>query len=83
MKALELKAQQLQYLAKIPSFGTPLFGREHEVNEICEKLRKEARLLTLTGPGGTGKTRLSLDIAAFLIPDFADGGSFYRTGRID
>ena len=44
---------------------TPLIGREKEVSEVCDLMRlEETRLLTLTGPGGTGKTRLALQAAA-------------------
>jgi class 3 adenylate cyclase len=50
---------------------TPLVGREKEVSEVCTLLRGgETHLLTLTGPGGTGKTRLALQAAADLLEDF-------------
>ncbi len=56
---------------------TRLVGREREVGEACALLRRgEARLLTLTGPGGVGKTRLALDVAREAAPDFADGVAF-------
>src|SRR5207248_10758468 len=42
---------------------TPLIGREREVAGVCDLLaRPNVRLLVLTGPGGAGKTRLSLQI---------------------
>jgi predicted ATPase len=65
------------YRNNLPLQPTPLIGRENEVSEVCDLLRgEETRLLTLTGPGGTGKTRLALQAAADLLEDFPDGTFF-------
>ena len=53
----------------LPVQATPLIGRERELTEAGRLLRG-ARLLTLTGPGGSGKTRLALQLAADAIEDF-------------
>jgi predicted ATPase/class 3 adenylate cyclase len=58
----------------LPAQPTPLIGREEELRETADLLRGGAtRLLTLTGAGGTGKTRLGLQLAAELLDDFPDG----------
>jgi predicted ATPase/class 3 adenylate cyclase len=64
-------------LNNLPTQPTPFIGREREVAEISDLLRRaEVRLLTLTGTGGTGKTRLGLQSAADLIDEFEDGVFF-------
>ncbi|HEX2224765.1 MAG TPA: AAA family ATPase [Thermoanaerobaculia bacterium] len=58
----------------LPTQATPFLGREREVAEVVALLRfSDARLVTLTGPGGTGKTRLALQAAAELLDAFPDG----------
>ncbi|MDB5079994.1 MAG: adenylate/guanylate cyclase protein [Chloroflexi bacterium] len=65
------------YLNNLPSQDAPLLGRETEVAQACRLLlNSQGRLLTLFGPGGTGKTRLGLQIAARLLADFPDGVFF-------
>ena len=54
--------------------GDAFLGRERELREVVELLdREDARLVTLTGPGGTGKTRLTLQAAAEASDGFPDG----------
>jgi predicted ATPase/transcriptional regulator with XRE-family HTH domain len=61
----------------LPTQRTTVIGRTAEVAIICDRLRHDGvRLLTLTGPGGTGKTRLALQVASELIDMFADGVFF-------
>jgi predicted ATPase/class 3 adenylate cyclase len=57
--------------------ATPIIGRGQEIEHLVTLLRREeVRLVTLTGPGGTGKTRLALRVAAELLHDFRDGVFF-------
>lgn len=59
-------------LHNLPHELTSFIGREREISQI-KQLLFSARLLTLTGPGGCGKTRLALKVAADLVYDFRDG----------
>jgi predicted ATPase len=56
----------------LPMQLTSFVGREKEIGEI-KKIMEQARLVTLTGTGGSGKTRLALKVAADLIEEFSDG----------
>jgi predicted ATPase/transcriptional regulator with XRE-family HTH domain len=61
----------------LPVSPTPLIGREHELHLIPKQLLEPScRLLTLTGPGGIGKTRLAIEVGHVLKPRFADGVYF-------
>lgn len=63
-------------VARIPSSRMPLVGRDDEVDRGRTMLAGGTRLLTLTGSGGAGKTRLAMEIARTSEPDFSDGAVF-------
>ncbi len=67
----------------LPQKLTPLVGRDAERDDVLSLLRRdEVRMVTLTGPGGTGKTRLSLAVAAELLREYDDGVWWVSLGPI-
>jgi predicted ATPase/class 3 adenylate cyclase len=57
----------------LPRPASSFVGRERELSEIVSQLQNGARLLTLSGPGGSGKTRLAIEAASELVPDYKNG----------
>jgi predicted ATPase len=57
----------------LPRPASSFVGRERERREVTTLIREGARLVTLTGPGGSGKTRLALEVAAELVAEFKNG----------
>jgi predicted ATPase/class 3 adenylate cyclase len=73
--------RSLETPSNLPTLRTSFVGREREVARLRELLRGPG-LLTLTGPGGTGKTRLSLRVARALLEDYSDGVFFVELAPI-
>jgi predicted ATPase len=77
-------APQVRRPSAIPAPLTQLIGREQEVGEIRGLLHKDSvRMVTLTGPGGIGKSRLAIDVAAGLTGDFPGGVVFVPLAPVD
>jgi len=65
----------------LPAQATSFLGREQDIIELTELVRA-SRLVTLTGVGGVGKTRLALQVAADVAPDFPDGAWLVELGNV-
>jgi predicted ATPase/transcriptional regulator with XRE-family HTH domain len=74
-------SERAQGAAALPSPRTSFVGREREIKEVIRAV-SESRLVTLTGAGGCGKTRLSLQVAAGAAQSFADGACFVALAPI-
>jgi len=76
-------AQPPAALPPLPAPSSPLVGGERGLETIRQQLLPpEVRLLTLTGPGGIGKSRRALQVAADLVKEFADGVCFVSLGSL-
>ncbi len=67
----------------LPTPASSMVGRRSEVDDLSDLLGNgRSRLVTLTGPGGTGKTRLAVEVASALLPRFVDGVFFVELAPI-
>jgi predicted ATPase len=66
----------------LPVASGPLLGRDGEIAELLGLLQEGRHLVTVTGPGGTGKTRLALQVAAELVGTVADGVYWVSLGSL-
>jgi predicted ATPase len=70
-------------LTNLPAQPTTFIGRQRELAAVLALLRRDnVRLITLTGPGGTGKTRLSTQAAANVLDDYKHGVFFVPLATI-
>ena len=82
-KAHERDAGEARRAGSLPVPATPLVGREPDAAAVSEMVLAEgARLVTLTGPGGVGKSRLAVEAARRLGPTFADGVRFVELASV-
>jgi predicted ATPase/DNA-binding SARP family transcriptional activator len=68
--------------SNVPVPASTLVGRRRELEEVTTTLRGPTRVLTLTGPGGSGKTRLAIEAANMLAEELADGAFFVALDAI-
>ena len=70
------------HIGNLPHPASSFIGRQEEVEALAGQLRR-TRLLTLTGPGGVGKTRLAIEAAAAALDTFGDGMWFVALADVD
>jgi predicted ATPase len=84
IETIAIAEPELQPTINLPVISTPFIGREKELTDIANLLTNaECRLLTLVGPGGTGKTRLAIQVASQLIANFESGIYFISLAPLE
>lgn len=72
------------HISNLPATTTSLVGREKEIAQACAYLQdKDIRLITLIGPPGVGKTRLSLEVGRAALTEFEDGVYFVELTQVN
>ena len=74
--SLDVEPAEVRARRRLPAPATSLVGRRREVDDVVALLGGDSRLVTLTGPGGTGKTRVAIQAAHELTERFVDGVVF-------
>src|SRR5262249_32590333 len=74
-RTLAGKGESAALPTNLPDPGGQLLGRADDLAALVQRVR-DNRLVTITGPGGTGKTRLLVELGRTLTPEFLDGVSF-------
>lgn len=80
--ALAVEPAEIRTRRRLPAPATPLVGRKAELAELAALLREGSRLVTLTGAGGIGKTRLALAAGHDLAEAFPDGVNFVDLSQL-
>jgi predicted ATPase len=76
-------AERVEERSALPARTTSFVGRERELDDIVALVeRPDVRLVTLTGPGGIGKTQLAVEAARRLAPSFTDGAVYVALDRV-
>ena len=81
-KLTAVPAAPAAFLKPPPTPATPLLGRETTLDEAEARIAQGARLLTVTGVGGTGKTRFAMQMFQRLAPKYADGAAFVSLASV-
>jgi predicted ATPase/class 3 adenylate cyclase len=80
---VDLPRARRRFSSSLPSMAHPIVGRSADLIGAAALLsRPGVRMVTITGPGGTGKTRLAVELAGMVEPDFADGVVFVDVSSI-
>ena len=79
-----MSSSRLHDPVRLPQPPAPLLGRERDCSAVIDLLRHDTvRLVTLTGPGGVGKTHLALEVAGQVGPDLPDGALFVPLATVN
>jgi hypothetical protein len=82
LRLVRLNREAAAILKPPPVPSTPLLGREETLESAAGRLREGARVLTVTGYGGTGKTRFSIELFRRLAPAYAEGAAFVSLASV-